>query len=211
MTPTSSASQPSAATRQRIVQAALKTLKSEGFAGASARAIARMGSFNQALIFYHFGSVNNLLLAALEHTSAERMKRYRRAVADAASLEELAIVAGRIYKEDIEAGHITVLSEIIAGSLSHPELRPEVIARMEPWIDFCEDAITRVLRDSDIGQFLPTRDLAYAITSFYLGVNLLTHLDDDRARVESLFEAAARLAPVLSPILGIGRAGPGTD
>ena len=47
------------------------------FAGASARAIAREGSFNQALIFYHFASVRNLLLAVLDLISERRMSEYR--------------------------------------------------------------------------------------------------------------------------------------
>ena len=51
-------------TAQTIVKAALETLREEGFAGASSRAIARRGGFNQALIFYHFGSLANLLLEA---------------------------------------------------------------------------------------------------------------------------------------------------
>src|SRR5207249_1839872 len=44
------------ATRAQFVEATIETLKREGFAGASARAIARTGGFNQSLIFYHFGS-----------------------------------------------------------------------------------------------------------------------------------------------------------
>ena len=52
-------------TKEQIVGAAIETLRTEGFGGTSARAIARIGDFNQALIFYHFGSVNGLLLEAL--------------------------------------------------------------------------------------------------------------------------------------------------
>lgn len=59
------------ATRQRIVDATLETLRNEGFAGATSRAIARAGDFNQALIFYHFGTLDGLLLAALDKTSEE--------------------------------------------------------------------------------------------------------------------------------------------
>src|SRR5947208_16019504 len=55
---------PGEATRKRIVMAAVETLKQEGFAGTSARAVARTGGFNQALVFYHFGSMTELLLAA---------------------------------------------------------------------------------------------------------------------------------------------------
>jgi len=54
----------SAATKRSLVAAAIETLKTEGFAGASARAIAARAGCNQALIFYHFGSVVTLLLAA---------------------------------------------------------------------------------------------------------------------------------------------------
>src|SRR5438067_9546412 len=92
-------------TKQQIAHAALEALRSEGFAGATSRAIARIGGFNQALIFYHYGSLENLLLAALDLTSAERMARYREAVDDASTLEELVEVARRIYREDRESGH----------------------------------------------------------------------------------------------------------
>src|SRR5258708_12780511 len=51
-------------TKLQIAEAALDTLKANGFAGSSARAIAHRGGFNQALIFYHFGSVQNALLPA---------------------------------------------------------------------------------------------------------------------------------------------------
>src|ERR671919_781582 len=50
-------------TRARIVTAALQALRADGIAGISARAIARHGGFNQALIFYHFGSLEGLLVA----------------------------------------------------------------------------------------------------------------------------------------------------
>src|SRR3954447_9717278 len=93
------------ATRQRIVEATLETLKNEGFAGATSRAIARAGGFNQALIFYHFGSLDGLLLAALDKTSAERLQRYREAVDGADSSEELAQVAATVYAEDRDRGH----------------------------------------------------------------------------------------------------------
>jgi AcrR family transcriptional regulator len=53
-------------TKLEIVEAAVETLKTAGFHGSSAREIARTGGFNQALIFYHFGTVRQLLLAALD-------------------------------------------------------------------------------------------------------------------------------------------------
>lgn len=191
----------SEATKDRIVRAALETLKTEGYAGTSARDIARRGGFNQALIFYHFGSVHRLLLAALDHTSGQRMERYRSAVEEARGLEELLEVAAGIYREDLEAGHITVVSELMAGSMAHPELKAEVIARMDPWIDFAESAIRKVLRGSPFESLVPARQLAFGVVAFYCGINTLTNLSPDRPEVEELFRTVRSLGPLLAQLL----------
>lgn len=192
-------------TKQRIIDAALETLKAEGYAGASARAIARRGDFNQALIFYHFKSVNSLLLAALDRTSELRMARYREAVERADTLEGMLDVATRIYREDLEAGHMTVVSELMAGSMAHPELKAEIIRRMQPWIDFAEGAIRKVLSGSPLEAAIPTRQLAFGLVAFYCGVNMLSNLTEDRTQTEELFQAARQLAPFLAAIVQIGQ------
>jgi AcrR family transcriptional regulator len=189
-------------TRRRLVEAAIETLKEEGFAGASARAIGRRGDLNPALIFYHFGSVNDLLLAALDETSRQRMERYQEAVRNVEDLSTLIGVAADIYREDLESGHITVLAEMIAGASSVPDLGPEIASRMEPWVEFAEAAIGRVLRDTPMGQVLPVRDIAFAVVALYLGVELVTHLDDDARRAESLFAVAGMAGSLLAPLLG---------
>lgn len=182
--------------------AALETLKEEGFAGTSARAIARRGNFNQALIFYHFGTLNDLLLACLDRTSAERMARYRDAVRRPGSIEERIQLAAELYREDLQTGHITVISELIAGSLSRPDLGPEVVARMEPWVELVEEVLSYLLAESALAGIIQPRPLAFGIIALYLGVDLLSHLDDDHSRAEALFETAGRLVPLLAPVMG---------
>jgi AcrR family transcriptional regulator len=188
------------ATRQQIIEAALATLKNEGFAAATSREIARAGGFNPALIFYHFGSIDALLLAALDRTSAERLERYRQAVAEAETMEELVAVAARVYAEDRDSGHMTVVAQMIAGSIARPELAPAMVARMEPWIELCEEALAKVLARLEVPQLIPLRELAYAFVTFYLGVNLLTNLDEDRTRTDALFARLTALAPLVSSL-----------
>ncbi len=77
----------SADTRHRLVEAAIETLQSDGYVGASARSIAQRAGLNQGLIFYHFGSVANLLLAALDAVSDDRLQTYDAAVSDVTGLE----------------------------------------------------------------------------------------------------------------------------
>lgn len=191
-----------ATTKERIVAAALETLKEEGFAGTSARAIARRGTFNQALIFYHFGTLNDLLLAALDRTSAERMARYREAFRAPGSIADRIQMATELYREDLRTGHITVISELIAGSLARPDLGPEVVARMEPWVELVEGVLADLLAGSLLAGVIQPRPLAFGIIALYLGVDLLSHLDHDHSRAEALFETAGRFAPLLAPVMG---------
>jgi hypothetical protein len=149
--------------------------------------------------------LNALLLRALDETSRQRMEAYGGLLEGAGSVQELLSAAIRIYRDDLDSGHITVLSEIIAGSLSHPELGPEIVSRMEPWVDFAERAIKKVLTGGPLAQALPARELAFAVVAFYLGIEVLNHLDGNRERAESLFEMAARLSPVADSILSAER------
>lgn len=189
-------------TRTRMVTAALETLKREGFSGSSARAIARTGGFNQALVFYHFGSVRELLLAALDETSARRMARYREVVDTADSLPELIAAATEVYREDLASGHIKVLAEMIAGASSMPELGPEIVRRIEPWIDFARDAVARVSATLPFPVPVPPEDTAFAVVALFLGIELLTHLEGDGTRSDRLFELGSQLATMAALLFG---------
>jgi AcrR family transcriptional regulator len=187
-------------TKERIVEAALEALKTVGFAGATSRAIARIGGFNQALVFYHFRTLDNLLLAALDKTSNERLRAYRDTVDGVESLDQLAHVAAELYREDRVSGHMTVVSQMFAGSLTRSELAPALVERVEPWIDLAEETFARVLARTPLEAVAPARELAYAVVTFYVGVNLLTHLDPDRARTDALFERLTDAAALLSAL-----------
>ena len=56
-----------------------KTFRRDGFTEATARAIAATGGFNQALIFYRFGSLEALLDEAWVQASERQVARYREA------------------------------------------------------------------------------------------------------------------------------------
>ena len=116
-------------TQDRVLAAAIETLKREGYAGTSAREIAKTGGFAQGVVFYYFSGMTELLVAALDATSRDRLARYEAAVADVGSLPELVAVASAVFREDLAAGHVKVLSELIAAASDIPELGPEITAR----------------------------------------------------------------------------------
>jgi AcrR family transcriptional regulator len=192
-------------TRERIISAAVATLREEGFAGTSARSIARRGKFNQALIFYHFGTVLDVLVTTLETVSAERLAQYRAAVADVPDLRTALAVAREQYETDVREGHITVLVELVAGASSVPLLGREIVRCMEPWIVFSEESIRRFLGGTPLESLIPAREAAHALLSIYLGIELLDHLDPDADTARPLFVVAERMLNAVEPLLGAGR------
>jgi AcrR family transcriptional regulator len=177
-----------------LVNAAIETLKDHGYAGASARVIAQRAGVNQGLVFYHFGSVANLLLAALDAVSDERLQIYGTEVADVTRPTQLVDAAEGIFKNDLDAGYITVLVEMIAGSSSTPGLGPEVAARIQPWREFAQSSIETSLGDSPLSSVLPAKDVAHAVVALYLGLEMLSHLDGDAQPALNLFAHAKQLA-----------------
>jgi len=197
---TTAGSSRSTDTRRLLVEAAIETLRDVGYAGASARAIAERAGSNQGLVFYHFGSVANLLLAALDAVSAARLEQYAAAVDDVGSPSELVDVAAAIFRQDLDAGYVTVLVEMIAGASSTPGLGPEVAQRIGPWFEFAERAVATTLAGSPLGSVLPGGDVAYGVVALYLGLEMLSHLDGERDRALALFSHAQQLAGLLEAL-----------
>ena len=190
------------ATRVRILDAALETLRAEGVAGTTARAIARMGDFNPALIFYHFGGVDELLLAALDRSSAERMARWREVLDGVSTLTELLDAMRSLYAEDTQTPHITAVQELLAGGAHTTELGAALLTRMQPWVDLAHEVIDRILGDSRLRSAVDTRDVAFAMVAMYLGSEQVARLQGDASRIDSLFDTARRAAPMLDDMLG---------
>jgi AcrR family transcriptional regulator len=194
---------PPAEIKARIVAAAAQTLKAEGYRGTTARAIAKTGEFNQALIFYHFGGVDEALLAALDESSERQMARYAAAVRAVSTLEQGMIVAAHLFADDMRDGNIKLLSELIAAANNKPELGPAVMDRMKAWIDFTSGEIRRLTKGSPLARLLPQDDAAFALSSLYLGMQMLTHLTGDADNAEQVFAMSRRVARVLGTLVRV--------
>jgi AcrR family transcriptional regulator len=186
-----------AETRAALIASAIATLRAVGFAGASAREIAERAGCNQALVFYHFGSVNELLLAALDDVSARRLAAYTEMVERANSPTELIDSARAIFSEDLDAGHVAVLVEMITGAQSTPGLGEQVAARLAPWRGFAESAVRKGMKSSPVAFLLPANELAHGVVAGFLGLELLASLDGDRDAALALFDRARSIASLL--------------
>jgi AcrR family transcriptional regulator len=184
-------------TRRRIIDATLETLRTHGAAGTSARAIAQAGGFTTSLLFYHFGSVEGALLAAAEVDTAARVARYRERLERVHDLQDLVAFSREMHDENLAAGHVTVLVQMLAATSAHPDMRGDLARVFDPWITLVRDTLDRLLGSDGLAGIGSTTDVAVGVTSLFLGLELLTHLGDAEGRAASLLDALERAADLL--------------
>lgn len=187
-------------TKDRIIDAALATVSSEGLVGTSARAIAKTGDFNQALVFYHFGSIDELLLAALERANARRMTRFEEQLRDVESIAAFVTIARELHAGAYDSD-AAALSAIVAGWSMSSELGARVLATLDPWNDLVEESLRRLLAAHPIGAYLPVEQLAYSFGALFLGLELMGRLDPTDQRSDAAFTALFALATLADPLL----------
>lgn len=180
-----------ATTREQLVDTAQHLLGTEGFARTTTRAIAEHSGCNQALISYHYGSLNRLLLAALDRSIDARAERWRVELERVRSWKGLRRLAARLYREDRDAGHVRLLAEMVAGGLMDRELGRQVANRIRPWTELVEDALTRFI-PAPLGRRIPITHLAYGTVASFLGLAILEELFEDHERTDALLDRLAK-------------------
>ncbi|MFE3118187.1 TetR/AcrR family transcriptional regulator [Streptomyces niveus] len=184
-----------------MLEGALRTLTEQGIARTSARTIATAAGVNQALVFYHFGSVDELLGAACHHGAEQRVSRYRDRLAAVASLGELLAFGREMHAEERAAGQVAVLGQMLAGAQTQPRLADAARRGLQLWIDEIEQVLARVLTGSPIADLTDTPGLARAVAASFVGLELYEGVDQEGAgHALDALEQLAVLASVLDEL-----------
>ncbi|MFC7266942.1 TetR/AcrR family transcriptional regulator [Streptomyces lutosisoli] len=167
----------SEATREKLLEGALRTLIEQGIAKTSARSIAATAGVNQALVFYHFGSVDELLSAACRYGAERRVARYRERLAEIGSLAELLSFGREMHEAERAEGYVAVLAQLLAGAQTHPPIAPATAAGLDLWIAEIEKVLARVLPATPLGEFTDPLGLARAVAASFVGIQLYEGVD----------------------------------
>ena len=186
-------------TRDRVIRGAIDALKEQGFAGASAQEIPRRAGCNQGLVFYHFGSVTNLLLAALDDVSGTRQAHYQAAVDRADGLGELVTrpkpCSRRIWSRP---RHGAGGDDRRRVGDSGPGARGR--GASAPWRQFAADALGGVLSDTPLAAVVEPDVAAHAVVALYLGWRCGAPRRGPVRAALALFARARQLAAVVADV-----------
>jgi AcrR family transcriptional regulator len=157
---------------------------------------------NQALVFYHFGSVDELLAAACRHGAEERVALYRDRFARVADVGELLSLARALHAEEKSAGNLNVLGQLLAGAQSQPRLAPATVAGLSLWTEELEHVLARILADTPLAEFVDTAGLAKALAAGFVGLELYEGVDPDGT--EHALAALEQLAALAGALDDLG-------
>jgi AcrR family transcriptional regulator len=188
--------------KSQLLEGALRTLTEQGIAKTSARTVAAAAGVNQALVFYHFGSVDELLAAACRYGAERAVARYRDRMAAVTSLSELLAVGRQVHEEERAGGHVTLLGQLLAGAQTHATLGPATAAGLELWIAEIEKVLTRVLAATPFGEFADPAGLARAVAASFVGIELYEGVDAPGAT--AALDALEQLGALVAALEDLG-------
>jgi AcrR family transcriptional regulator len=189
-------------TRQKLIDGAIATIRAHGLAGTSARSVATAAGVNQALVFYHFGSVNDLLRTACLAATQARVDPFLARLDQITDLRGLLALGRELHTEERGHGNVTVLAQMLAGAQADPSLAEATGAALALWLAPIEHALTRLLADSPAAEVIDTAGLARAVGAGFIGLELYEGVDPDGAR--AALDALDRLAVLVEVLDDLG-------
>lgn len=178
-------------TRTKLLDGTVEVLRTKGLAGVSARSVATAAGANQALVFYHFDSVDNLLAEACQRAAAQRVERFRAGFARVASLPDLLKLGRSIHEQERRAGNVDVLAQLLAAGQADSLAAKAAAAGLALWVDEVEAVLRRVLDPTPVADFIEPRALAKAVSAAFIGIELYEGVDSEGA--DAAFTALEQL------------------
>jgi AcrR family transcriptional regulator len=139
------------ATRRALLDAAEELLVTKGMAAITTRKVAEQAGVNQALVHYHFGTIEELLLAALERVSVQVKERSQEIYSTNGSFmdgwfEEMQAM----ITSDFERGWGKVWLENLTLAANRPAIRKQYVKA---------STMTRKLHERQVSEMLEQHDV----------------------------------------------------
>ena len=157
--------------REAIVVATVACLADGGFSTTSARAVADRAGIAPGGVFYHFGSMDDLLAVVFERCLDARLARLG-TVLDAPT-EALPEALRAAVADEFAHPESRALLELVVGAAGSPGLAERVRAGIDRSFEFTRRVIDRLLDGSPLAQLLPLDLVAQIAASAFFGLAVL--------------------------------------
>ncbi|MFC6707806.1 TetR/AcrR family transcriptional regulator [Flexivirga alba] len=189
-------------TKTKLIDATIDVLRTDGITGVSARVVAARADVNQALVFYHFGTLTGLIDTAARHAVDASADHYRAAFAEVESLSALLRTGRELHAAEQASGNVALMAQLMAGGQHDPKLAAPARYGMTRWVDEIETVIDRVLRGSLLADVSDARGLSRIVCASFIGLELYDGVDPEGGT--AALDALTQLAQVSDAIDDLG-------
>lgn len=176
------------ATKAKVLAAATELLSTEGIAGISTRRVANRAGVNQALIHYHYGSIENLMLEVLTGITTEFLARITSQYeTDDDFVTQWKTDMSRTLNEDAERGWPKIWLEVLALVINDELLRERYMAEMlAPTLDVIRKGVREAMPPQDRGKQAKVEGFVALISAFRTGMLVNRLLGAERGEMEAI-------------------------
>lgn len=166
-----------AKTRERLVMATLDVIRDAGLAEVSARSVAARADVNQALIFYHFGTLSALVVEAYEVSVADAIACYETALRPATSVGDVLDVMQTQLLDEGARGDVALMAQLMAQAQHDDALAETARSALAAWHVLVGGVLDRVLGGSVAATLIDQDAAAHLVVASMLGAALVGGLD----------------------------------
>lgn len=194
--------QKSAATRNLIIEAAIRCFIELGYASTTTTRIAQMAGLSRGAMLHHFPSKIDIVRAAVDHLHAKRLKAFRNSIASIPGDADRVRLGLRAYWKHVNHPMFVAFFELSVAARTDPELEailsPAQTAFDAAWYQTALELFPEW--QSDRKAF----DVALELTRYVMegmAVNFLTHerTKRDQQVLDYLEEQLRSLRPPAAP------------
>jgi AcrR family transcriptional regulator len=172
---------------ESFLDAAERLLVREGAGGISTRRLAQEAEQNHGLVHYYFGSVDELLLQALERFTGRVLDRQRAMYETDVPFAEKWRTAVGFIEEDLAAGYPKVWAELEALAWNRPEMRERLHSVNDQWRTLLRDALSHAIEEYGLDSaYFSAEAWATLVMQFNKGLLQERLLGFDRGHAELL-------------------------
>jgi AcrR family transcriptional regulator len=182
-------------TRAALVDATIATLAQQGFSETSARAVAERAGVAPGGVFYHFGTMDDLLAEVFTTCLDRRIARLRAALD--VPVAGLSVAFTDAVRDEFAHPESRAVLELVVGAITSPLLAERVRAGLDQSVAFTREVIDRLLADSPLAAILPLELVAQVAASAFFGLAVMdlvgaeVDIDGMAALVNMLVELTA--------------------
>jgi len=168
-----------ASTRDRILRAAVEEIAHKGLGGARTRSIAERAGVNNALVHYHFKTMDDLVVEAAATVFTGLADMASGSLAASSVIEGLEEMNDLVATIDPDEPGWQVLLEAMVHTRRRPRLGAFVLGWLDEYREALRERLEGAITDGELPESIDPEGLSLALMALYDGLGLYGYVNPD--------------------------------